>query len=407
MPLARLLIFFAVLVGVDALMHYYVWARLVRDAALPAPWARTLGIAVVVLAVLPLAAMLATRLLPRAVGGPLTWVAMVWAGLLFFSVVLLGVVDLGRGLTTLALRGAAAAHVADGPGVAGALAAGADPGRRDALARLLSGAVSAAVVGLGSWSLWEGLRSVAVRRVVVRLAKLPRALSGYTIVQLTDVHVGPTIGRDFVEEIVRKANAASPDLIVITGDLVDGSVAELGPLVAPLRGLRAPDGVFFVTGNHEYYSGADEWVAELERLGIRVLRNERVGLRDAEAGGLDLAGVDDWTAAGLLADHGHDLPKALAGRDEGRALVLLAHQPKSVVEAAQRGVDLVLSGHTHGGQLFPFNYLVKLQQPFVAGLHRHEGTHIYVSRGTGYWGPPMRLAAPAEITRIELESAAA
>jgi predicted MPP superfamily phosphohydrolase len=250
----------------------------------------------------------------------------------------------------------------------------------------------------------EGLRSVAVQRVVVSLPKLPPALSGYTIVQLTDVHVGPTIGRAFVEEIVRKANAASPDLIVITGDLVDGSVAQLGALTEPLRGLRAPDGVFFVTGNHEYYSGADEWVAELERLGIRVLRNARVGLRDADGGGLDLAGVDDWTAASILPHHGHDLPKALAGRDEARALVLLAHQPKSVVEAAERGVDLVLSGHTHGGQLFPFNYLVKLQQPFVAGLHRHEGTHIYVSRGTGYWGPPMRLGAPAEITRIELES---
>jgi predicted MPP superfamily phosphohydrolase len=395
MSIARLIVFLTVVVGLAAGLHYYVWARLVRDAALPAVWSRGLGIAVVVLAVLPVAAMLAMRVAPRAINGPLTWVAMTWAGLLFFAVVILAVVDLGRGVTSLAMRATAAAAVADA----------ADPGRRDALSRLLAGAVSAAVLGLGGWSLREGLRSVDVKRVVVSLPKLPRALSGYTIVQLTDVHVGPTIGRDFVEEIVGKANAASPDLIVITGDLVDGSVAQLGALTEPLRGLRAPDGVYFVTGNHEYYSGADEWVAELERLGIRVLRNARVGLRDAEDGGLDLAGVDDWAAATILPHHGHDLPKALAGRDEARALVLLAHQPKSVVEAAQRGVDLVLSGHTHGGQLFPFNYLVKLQQPFVAGLHRHEGTHIYVSRGTGYWGPPMRLAAPAEITRIELESA--
>jgi predicted MPP superfamily phosphohydrolase len=395
MSIARLIVFLTVVVGLAAGLHYYVWARLVRDAALPVAWSRGLGIAVVVLAVLPVAAMLAMRVAPRAINGPLTWVAMTWAGLLFFAVVLLAVVDLGRGISALALRATAAAAVAEA----------ADPGRRDALSRLLAGAVSTVVLGLGGWSLREGLRSVDVKKVVVSLPKLPRALSGYTIVQLTDVHVGPTIGRDFVEEIVRKANAASPDLIVITGDLVDGSVAQLGALTEPLRGLRAPDGVFFVTGNHEYYSGADEWVAELERLGIRVLRNARVGLRDAEDGGLDLAGVDDWTAATILPHHGHDLPKALAGRDEARALVLLAHQPKSVVEAAQRGVDLVLSGHTHGGQLFPFNYLVKLQQPFVAGLHRHEGTHIYVSRGTGYWGPPMRLAAPAEITRIELESA--
>jgi len=395
MPIARLLGFLTVVVGLVAGLHYYLWARLVRDAALPAPWSRGLGIAITVLAVLPVLAMLAMRAAPRSVNGPLTWVAMTWGGLLFFAVVLLGVVDLGRGVASLAMRAtAAAAAVTDA----------ADPGRREALSRLLAGAVSTVVLGLGGWSLREGLRSVDVKRVVVSLPKLPRSLSGYTIIQLSDVHVGPTIGRAFVEDIVRKANAASPDLIVITGDLVDGSVAQLRALTEPLRGLRAPDGVFFVTGNHEYYSGADEWVTELERLGICVLRNARVGLRDAEGGGLDLAGVDDWTAATILPHHGHDLPKALAGRDASRALVLLAHQPKSVVEAAQRGVDLVLSGHTHGGQLFPFNYLVKLQQPFVAGLHRHEGTHIYVSRGTGYWGPPMRLAAPAEITRIELEA---
>lgn len=355
-------------------------------------WTRGLTILTVVLALTPVVAVLTTRA-SRSVGGPISWVAMTWLGLLFFTVVLLGLADLGQGVLWLARRGLAAAAVGVG-----------DPGRRDALARLVGGAVGTVVIGLGSWSLFEGLRAVAVKRVTVRLAKLPRSLSGYTIVQLSDVHVGPTIGRAFVEQIVRKANAASPDLIVITGDLVDGSVEALGALVEPLRELHAPDGVFFVTGNHEYYSGADEWIAYLESLGIRVLRNERLALRDGGAGGLDLAGVDDWTAKDLVPHHGHDLPKALAGRDEARALVLLAHQPKSVVEAARRGVDLVLSGHTHGGQLFPFNYLVGLDQPFVAGLHLHEGTHIYVSCGTGYWGPPMRLAAPAEITRIELES---
>ncbi len=396
MSISRILIFLTVLVGVDALMHYYVWARLVRDPALPPGWTRALTIVTVVLAVLPVAGMIAVRYAPRAVAGPLNWVAMTWGGLLFFAVLLLGVVDIGQGLAWITRRAMAAASTTGAS----------DPGRRDALARILGGAVATAVVGLGGWSLFEGLRSVAVKRVLVPLAKLSRSLSGYTIVQMSDIHVGPTIGKAFVEQTVRKANAASPDLIVITGDLVEGSVAELGALCEPLRDLRAPDGVFFVTGNHEYYSGADEWIAHLESLGIRVLRNERVALRDGGAGGIDLAGVDDWTAADILPHHGHDLPKALAGRDESRALVLLAHQPKSVGEAAQRGVDLVLSGHTHGGQLFPFNYLVKLQQPFVAGLHSHDGTHIYVSRGTGYWGPPMRLAAPAEITRLELQSTA-
>jgi predicted MPP superfamily phosphohydrolase len=394
MSLSRLLVFLCVVVGADALMHYALWARLVRDPGFSVGWTRALTIALVLLALLPVAAMTATRLAPRAVVSPLAWVAMTWLGLLFFAVVLLGVVDVGRGALWLVRRTVAAA----------ATAAPLDPGRREAISRLFAGAVATTVLGLGGWSLFEGLRAVALKRVLVPLSKLPRTLSGYKIVQLTDIHVGPTIGREFIEQIVRKTNAASPDLIVITGDLVDGTVEQLGALVEPLRQLRAPDGVFFVTGNHEYYSGADEWIAHLETLGIRVLRNEHLRLRDGGEGGLDLAGVDDWTAKQMLPHHGPDLPKALAGRDEARALVLLAHQPKAIVEAAQRGVDLVLSGHTHGGQLFPFMYLVALQQPYVDGLHRHEGTAIYVSRGTGYWGPPMRLGAPAEITLLELQS---
>jgi predicted MPP superfamily phosphohydrolase len=191
-------------------------------------------------------------------------------------------------------------------------------------------------------------------------------------------------------------------MVVITGDLVDGSVAELEPHVEPLKRLRAKDGVYFVTGNHEYYSGANAWIAHLESLGIRVLRNERVPIRGEH--GFDLAGVDDWTAHQFGGEHGMNLEKALSGRDPDRAVVLLAHQPKAIVEAGARGVDLQLSGHTHGGQLFPFNFLVGLQQPYVAGLHDHGATKIYVSRGTGYWGPPMRVGAPAEITRIELAS---
>lgn len=394
MSISRALVFLSVVVGLDALLHYYVWARLVRDPAFSVGWTRGLTVATIVLGCTPVAAMISTRVASRWVATPLTWVAMTWLGLLFFTVVLLGVVDLGKGAVWLARRTVALASAADLV----------DAGRRETLSRVLAGAVVTVALGVGGWSLFEGLRAVAIKRVVVRLTKLPRSLSGYTIVQLTDLHVGPTIQRAFIEQVVRKANAASPDLIVITGDLVDGRVEQLRACVEPLRELRAPDGVFFVTGNHEYYSGADEWITHVESLGIRVLRNERLALRDGGEGGLDLAGVDDWSAKAMLPHHGADLPKALAGRDEARALVLLAHQPKAVVEAAQRGVDLVLSGHTHGGQLFPFNYLVALQQPFVAGLHRYEGTSIYVSRGTGYWGPPMRLGAPAEITRLELES---
>jgi predicted MPP superfamily phosphohydrolase len=243
---------------------------------------------------------------------------------------------------------------------------------------------------------------IAVKRVTVAVPKLAPGLDGFRIVQLSDVHVGQTIGKGFIEALVAQVNALQPDLIAITGDLVDGSVEHLADAVAPLAGLKARHGVFFVTGNHEYYSGVAEWLPFLTGLGIRVLRNERVAVgHDGMA--FDLAGVDDWLADGL--GHGPDLPKALAGRDPDRPVVLLAHQPRAIFEAARLGVALQLSGHTHGGQIFPFNFLVGLQQPYVSGLHRHGDCQIYVSRGTGYWGPPMRVGAPAEVTCIALVSA--
>jgi predicted MPP superfamily phosphohydrolase len=269
------------------------------------------------------------------------------------------------------------------------------------MARAGAIAIGAVTSVIGTGGLINVFRGFDVRHVRVPLARLPRSASGYTIVQLTDVHVGPTIGREFVERVVREANALAPDMVVITGDLVDGTVEQLRDLVEPLRDLRTRDGVFFVTGNHEYYSGADEWVAHLATLGVRVLRNERVAIRDA----FDLAGVDDVSAARMLPHHGQDVARAVAGRDPARAVVLLAHQPKTLKHALAADVDLQLSGHVHGGQMVPFNWLARLDQPLVAGLHRVEKTWVYVSTGTGYWGPPMRVGPGAEVTRIELVSA--
>jgi predicted MPP superfamily phosphohydrolase len=279
-----------------------------------------------------------------------------------------------------------------------------DPARRLYLRRVLGGAAAAVAGGLAVIATRSALAKVAVRELEVRLRRLPARLDGLKLVQLTDLHVGgATLGRAFIEELVARTNALEPDLIALTGDLVDGSVEELGEAVAPLKELKARHGVFFVTGNHEYYSGADAWIAELRRLGLRVLRNERVVIGDGEHS-FDLAGVDDFHSAGLVPGHGADLSRALAGRDPSRELVLLAHQPRAVHEAARHGVGLQLSGHTHGGQIWPFNLLVRLQQPYVAGLVREGATQLYVSRGTGYWGPPMRLGAPAEITHIVLRA---
>jgi predicted MPP superfamily phosphohydrolase len=386
MSISRLLFVLLVVGGIVFGLHYYVWARLVRDPALPPPWSAIGKWGLIGLGSLAMAGTIVSRFVPRNVSSPLMWFVYVWIGLAFFAVILLAGGDLVRAVFQIGR------HIAGTP---------ADPARRLAIARLLGGGVGIAALGLAIGGMANALRELAVKRVKVPIAKLPASASGYRIVQVTDIHVGPTIGKGFIEEMVRRVNALEPDLVAITGDLVDGSVEELGALVAPLAGLRAKDGVFFVTGNHEYYSGAAEWCAFLPSLGIKVLRNEHVSI----GRGFDLAGVDDWTAKGMAPGHGPNLPQALEGRDATRPLVLLAHQPKAIVEAAERGVDLVLSGHTHGGQFIPWNLAVRLQQPYVAGLHTHGTAQIYVSEGTGYWGPPMRIGTRAEITEISLERA--
>jgi predicted MPP superfamily phosphohydrolase len=353
--------------------------RLARDPGWPDPWPRVFASIIWGGAISIPIGFILMRALPRNLGSIVGWITYGWMGVAIVLLFLLLPSDLVR---TVASRVV-------------------DPDRRQFLSRALAGFVGLAGAGMSVVGVASVLSRVAIEKVRVPLTKLKKELAGYTIVQITDVHVGPTIGKDFIEQIVASTNAENPDCIVITGDLVDGSVAELGALVKPLEKLKAKDGVFFVTGNHEYYSGVDEWLAFLKTLGIRVLRNERVELRE----GLDLAGVDDHSAKSFGHGHGTDLEKALGDRDRSRALVLLAHQPKTIIEAIDHAIDLQLSGHTHGGQIWPWGYAVRLDQPHVAGLSRHDGAHIYVSRGTGYWGPPMRIAAPAEITRIELHPA--
>jgi uncharacterized protein len=248
-------------------------------------------------------------------------------------------------------------------------------------------------------------RRAKVVNVQVPVADLPVALDGLTIVQISDIHVGPTIKQPYVDAIVDAVNRLEPDLIAITGDVVDGSVAQLAEHTRPLSRLHARHGVYLVTGNHEYYSGADEWVSEFQRLGLKVLLNEHVVLKHNGTPFI-VAGVTDYSTGHLNGIHRSDPAAALErAPEEARVRVLLAHQPRTALAAADIGYTLQLSGHTHGGQFFPWNLFVRLQQPFTAGLARIDDLWIYTSRGTGYWGPPKRLGAPSEITRLRLTTA--
>jgi uncharacterized protein len=450
--------------------HRYAWARFARDVRISRAWKIGAGIVIALLGLSIPAAIFLSR---RSVGEGelnLALVAYLWLGFLFYCVLWLWALDLGRLAARLAsrlrtshsssstveraareeeLRSELSAPPRDTehehePSVAREDAsilepvarrraplidrdAPVNPDRRVLLARAVAGtaAIGSGAIVVGGYHAATG--EITTPEIPVHLARLPRELSGYRIVQLSDLHLGPTLATRFLESVVEKTNALKPDLVAITGDLVDGRVATLGPALAPLAKLSARHGVVFVTGNHEYYSSAEEWVEFLRQRGIRVLMNERVeigdtltevaatagdeiwraasaiGARSTQRVSFDLAGIPDLHGGSYSPEHAPDLERALAGRDARRELVLLAHQPAQIAMAENRGVGLQISGHTHGGQMWPFGALVSLVQPYVAGFHRHpDGTQIYVSRGTGFWGPPMRVCNPAEVTSIVL-----
>jgi predicted MPP superfamily phosphohydrolase len=379
------LLLLLVATGLLASTHYYLALRLVLDPGLAQPWR---GLALGAIAALGASLVLlpiAERRLPPSQTRWLAWPASLWMGFAFLLLISLFASDL---LLWLAGGVAEAAEHLPGPGSgAGARAAGV------ALLALLAG-----LVGLRS-----GLAPPQLRRVEIELPRWPAARDGYRIAQISDIHIGQLLGREFAAALVARVNALAPDLVAVTGDLVDGRLARLADEVAPFGGLRGRDGVYFVTGNHDHYSGADDWAGALGRLGLRVLRNQRVAIGDGE-GAFDLVGVDDHRGDMLGAPGREDLDRALAGRDPARPAILLAHDPSTFKRACSLGIDLQLSGHTHGGQIWPFGLMVRLVIPTVAGLYARGSARLYVSRGTGFWGPPMRLFAPAEITEIVLRA---
>ncbi len=387
------------LVFMVALLHAFVGWRLAPELA--APWGWVLGAGLVLSAVLMPLGLLGSRVLRQPWADRLSWVGLLLMGLFSTLFVLTALRDV------LLL----AAWAVDALGVDLPLAS----------LRTLSAEVSLLlalfVTALG---FLNARRTPAVVRVDVPIAGLPTALHGFTLAQISDVHVGPTIKHAYLQRIVTKVNTLGADVVAITGDLVDGMVAELAEHVAPLAGLRSRHGTYFVTGNHEYYSGVNAWVAELRRLGLTVLMNEHVVLHhgrclslavDAQddsqtVAPLVLAGVNDFTAHHFDPSHRSDPALALLGAPAAALVrILLAHQPRSAQAALEAGFDLQLSGHTHGGQFWPWNLFVPLQQPFTKGLNRLQSLWVYTSRGTGYWGPPKRFGAPSEITLLRLVAA--
>ncbi len=468
MSIAFVAIFLVIVLLIVGGIHWYLWKRLVKDVVTTRRGRRVGALVVLLLGLLIPVTLIGSRVLPLDQQPIVAWPGFLWLALMFYLLVTLALLELPRlalrrwtrrpapqpvdnSVDSSALPVDSAARpvqsTVDGPagpvdnapavavddapvddaavgGTAGGAASAAavdggagveparssaeplpaavegrfDPSRRLLLGRSLAataGVLSVAAVGIGTW---QAKSAPVLKRVPIRLAKLPASMAGFKIALVSDIHLGPLLGRSHTERIVRMINSVDADIVAIVGDLVDGSVAELGPAAEPLQDLRARQGSFFVTGNHEYFSGYQEWIDEVTSLGVRVLRNERVDIQ-----GLDLAGVNDVTGEDV--NDGPDFDKALGGRDSSRPVVMLAHQPVQAHEAAKHGVDLQLSGHTHGGQMVPFNLLVALEAPVVAGLGTVDGTQVYVTRGAGFWGPPVRFGAPPDISIVELHGA--
>ncbi|MBW2320265.1 MAG: metallophosphoesterase [Deltaproteobacteria bacterium] len=278
-----------------------------------------------------------------------------------------------------------------------------NPSRRGFLVNSMNYGILATASLTTGYGIVEAKRVPEVKKVQVPITALPKDFHGFRIVQVTDLHVSPTIRRPYVEKVVEIVNSLNADIFALTGDLIDGTISQLSDDVAPLKNIQSAQGNFFITGNHEYYFGVTDWVTQIKRLGFSILLNE-YHMIDLGRGSLLLAGVTDFRGGNFLHSHRSDPIKAVAGAPAADIKILLAHQPKSIFDAATAGFDLQISGHTHGGQFFPWNFFVGFNQPFVSGLHKYKSTHIYVSRGTGYWGPPVRVGAPSEITLIKLIS---
>lgn len=372
----RGLAFLTVMMGLLVGLHWYLGVRLLDESGLPAGLSR-LGWAVLWTSFGSIfAGFIGGRVLPRPVAAVLQWVGFTWMGAFGLLLTTTAASDLvlwvARHFVTL------------------------DPSTSGLRALVVAAIVLPALVAG-----FLVARAPAIKRVTVPIRDLPPAFEGYRIAQISDVHIGETLTRAFAQQVTEQVNALKADAVAVTGDLIDGSVAKLRDEVAPLGGLRGKDGVFYVTGNHEYYHGGSSWMAECERLGMKVLHNEHV-LLERDGAQLAIGGVPDLEGGRFSALHEPDAAKTFDGVAETSPRVLLSHQPRFAKRVKGTRVDLMLSGHTHGGQIFPFMFFVKLQQPVIGGFATLWGVPTYTSNGTGYWGPPFRVGPRGEITEVTL-----
>jgi predicted MPP superfamily phosphohydrolase len=373
----RRILMLLLFIGLVAGFHAYIAWRVVDGGGLSDGAAVAGYVSFVLLFASIPAGFAAGRRGPRWLARALQWISHIWIGLFAVTLSALAATELVRGIWT----------GARGP----------TPWTSSwTLAALAAAAATA------SWGFAVARGRPRVRRMTVPIRGLGEGLGGVRIVQISDLHIGqPMLDRHYLARLVRQVNALEPDIVAVTGDLVDGTVDPMHEEVAPLAGLRARLGVFYVTGNHEYYYGGPAWEAEVRRLGLTVLRNEhRIVERDGAR--LAIAGVSDHDAGYFGREHASRPDLALDGVPADVPRVLLAHQPRTALGLDRERVDLQLSGHTHGGQIFPFMFFVRLQQPVVAGMRTVNGVRVYTHRGTGYWVPPMRVGPAPEIAVLTL-----
>ncbi len=385
------IIFFSTVTIIILSIHYYLWLRLIRDTGLSGLYKDIGTYSLIAFTLSFPIALLADRILPLKYSFPLLWLSYLWIGAMMLLFFLLFSIDMIKIVIYIFQKLTMAGEEI------------ANPERREFVSGLIASAASTIVLISSGIGVKNYYSNAVVKKFNVSLKGLPEALKGFKIVQISDLHLGQMMTKTTLEQIVDQVNSLKPDLIAITGDLADGSTAKLLNEANPLKNLKAKKGIYFVTGNHEYYSGVENWTLAINKMGIKVLNNENIKIR-REDDYFYLAGVTDHEGKNFGREHASDFKKALSGLENGKKKILLAHQPIAVQKASEYGTDLVLAGHTHGGQIWPFNYLVYLQQPYLKGFYDYNGTKLYVNQGTGCWGPPVRLGSKNEITQIILNS---